>query len=302
MDVSKPIRRFDRFQQRHKPLAVAVSTARKFSDDQAASFAVAVAFYAFFSIFPLLLVFMTVLGYVLSGDHSLMVSVRDSVLGRFPVIGQSLQHDRLHGSALALVAGIALSLWSSLGVTGAMRTALDHVWQIPRQDRASFVKSKLRGLMLLFAVGLLFVIATGASGIVSSGLGGGSALRVFGVVVSFLVNVVVFLTAFTFLCSAPPPWRKLLPGAIAAGVVWTVLQLLGGLFIDHIKHSNSAYGTFALVLGILAWLHLGAQMTMYCAELNTVLEGKLWPRSLLADQQVAEAEPVSQSAAPVSGS
>ena len=230
MDVFKPIRRFDRFQQRHKPLAVTVATANKFSYDQATSFAVAVAFYTFFSIFPLLLVFMTVLGYVLSGDHSLMISVRDSVLGRFPVIGQSLQHDRLHGSALALTAGIALSLWASLGVTGAMTTALDHVWQIPRQDRASFVTTKLRGLMVLFAVGLLFVIATGASGIVTSGLGGGTALQVFGVIVSFLVNVVVFLIAFTFLCSAPPPWRKLLPGAIAAGVMWTVLQLLGGLY------------------------------------------------------------------------
>jgi membrane protein len=296
MDVFEPIRRFDRFQQRHEPLTLVCATLRKFNDDQAASFAVAVAFYAFFSIFPLLLVFMTVLGYVLSGDHSLMVSVRDSVLGRFPVIGQSLQHDRLHGSALALAAGIALSLWSSLGVTGAITTAQDHVWAIPQDERANFLKKRLRGLAVLSAVGLLFVIATGASGIVSSGLGGGAALKVSGVIFSLLVNVFVFLTAFMLLCSAPPPWRKLLPGAIAAAVVWTVLQLLGGLYIDHIKQSGSAYGTFALVLGILAWLHLGAQLTMYCAELNTVLEGKLWPRSLLGPQQEAPAEePVSAS-------
>ena len=139
------------------------------------------------------------------------------------------------------------------------------------------------------------MIATGASGIVSSGLGGGAALKVFGVIFSFLVNVFVFLTAFMLLCSAPPPWRKLLPGAVAAGVVWTVLQLLGGLYIDHIKKSGSAYGTFALVLGILAWLHLGSQLTMYCAELNTVLEGKRWPRSLLGDQQAPAEEPVSAS-------
>ena len=151
MDVLEPIRHFDHFQQRHKPLAVPAATIKKFNDDEAASFAVAVAFYAFFAVFPLLLVFMTVLGYVLSGDQSLMDSVRDSVLGKFPVIGKSLEHHRLKGSALALVAGIALSLWSSLGVTGAMTTALDHVWEIPQQERANFFKKKLRGLLLIRA-------------------------------------------------------------------------------------------------------------------------------------------------------
>ncbi|MDE3131885.1 MAG: YihY/virulence factor BrkB family protein [Acidobacteriota bacterium] len=288
MDALAPIRSFDRFQQRHKPLALLFATIRKNGEDQSGSFAVAVAFYAFFAVFPLLLVFVTILGYVLAGDHALMTSVRKSVLGQFPVIGQTLQHNRLHGDVLALASGVALSLWSSLGVTGAMITALDHVWAIPPHERAGFLRAKLRGLLVLLAVGSLFVVASGASGAVSSGLGGGALLYLGGIVVSFLVNVGVFLISFRFLCSAPPAWRKLLPGAIAAGVMWTALQLLGGFYIDHIKQSNSAYGTFALVLGILAWLHLGAQLTMYCAELNTVLAGRRWPRALLGGEPLAE--------------
>jgi membrane protein len=295
MDALAPLRRFDRYQQRRKPLAVLVATIKKNGDDQAGSFAVAVAFYAFFSIFPLLLVFMTVLGFVLAGDHSLMNSISSSVLGRFPVIGDTLKHHRLKGNGLALILGVLLSLWAGSGVTGAMITALDHVWGIPQQERASFVKKKLRGLLVLLAVGVLFVIATAASGAVSSGFGGGAVLYVFGLIVSFLVNIVVFLTAFTFLCSAPPAWRRLLPGAVAAGVVWTVLQLLGGVYIGHIKHSSSAYGTFALVLGILAWLHLGAQLTMYCAELNTVLAARRWPRSLFGDEPAGQRVAVGES-------
>lgn len=299
MDALAPVRAFDQFQQRHRPLALLFATIKKNGEDQSGSFAVAVAFYAFFAVFPLLLVFTTILGYVLAGDKSLMRSVSDSVLGQFPVIGQTLRHDRLHGNALALVSGVVLSLWSSLGVTSAMTTALDHVWAIPRQERRSFVKTKLRGLLVLLAVGSLFVVASGASGAVSSGLGGGALLYLAGIVVSFLVNVGVFLISFTFLCSDPPHWRKLLPGAIAAGVMWTALQLLGGAYIGHIKQSNDAYGTFALVLGILAWLHLGAQLTMYCAEFNTVLDGRRWPRSLLAGKppagQPAADEPLSDS-------
>ncbi len=293
MDVFEPIRRFDRFQQRHEPLALVCATLRKFNDDQAASFAVAVAFYAFFAIFPLLLVFMTVLGYVLSGDQSLMHSVSESVLGRFPVIGQSLQNDRLHGSALALIAGIALSLWSSLGVTGAITTALDHVWDDPAgrarqlpQEEAPWPSGPVRRRIAVRDRHRCVRDRQqwpgrrrGIEGLWRDLLPPGQRLRV-----PHRVHVAVLGT---------PPWRKLLPGAVAAGVVWTVLQLLGGLYIDHIKKSGSAYGTFALVLGILAWLHLGSQLTMFCAELNTVLEGKRWPRSLLGDQQVPVEEPVS---------
>jgi len=284
MDLLGPIRKFDQLQQKHTVLAVPAATLKKFQDDNAANFAVIVAFYAFFSLFPLLLVFVTILGYVLSGDHSAFVSVRDSVLGHFPVIGNTIEHDRLQGSALALIAGMVLFLYSSLGVTSAATHALDHVWHIPQHERDNFFQKKLRGLLLVLTLGALFLVASAASGLVSGGLGG-PELFVFGIVVSILLNVALFLASFKFLCSDPPEWHDLLPGAIAAALLWEVLQLLGGLYIGHITHSRTAdaYGTFALVLGVLAWLHLGAQITVYCAELNTVLARRAWPRALLDD-------------------
>jgi membrane protein len=286
MDFLSPLKGFDRFQQKHEFLAVPAATIKKFGDDSASTYAVAVAFYAFFSVFPLLLVAVTVLGYVLSGDHSLYISVRNSVLGNFPVIGDSIKKDKLHGSAAALVVGVALLLWSSLGVTGAINNALDHVWGIPKHERANFFKKKLRGLVLLAVLATLFVVASGVSGVVSAGLGG-PALKVFGIIVSILVNVGLFLAAFKFLSSDPPGWRTLLPGTIAAAILWEILQVLGGVYINHFKNSSSAYGTFALVLGILAWMHLGAQITVYCAEFNTVLADKRWPRSLFGDDDAA---------------
>jgi membrane protein len=282
MNLLAPIQKFDSFQQKHETLAVPAATIRKFSDDSASTYAVTIAFYAFFSVFPLLLVALTVLGYLLAGDPTLLHSVRDSVLGNFPVIGDSIKNDKLKGHALGLIVGVVLLLWSSLGVTSAVNNALDHVWGIPREKRANFFLKKLRGLLLLASLGTLFVVASGVSGIVSSGLGG-PALKIFGIIVSVLVNVGLFLAAFHFLCSAPPGWRSLLPGTIAAAILWEILQVGGGVYIDHIKNSSSAYGTFALVLGILAWIHLGSQITVYCAEFNTVLVGKHWPRPLFGD-------------------
>jgi uncharacterized BrkB/YihY/UPF0761 family membrane protein len=115
---------------------------------------------------------------------------------------------------------------------------------------------------------------------------------VFGIIVSLLLNVGLFLLSFRFLCSEQKAWRTLLPGAISAAVLWTLLQTLGGLYIGHIDKTSSAYGTFALVLGLLAWLHLGAQATLYSAEFNAVLEGELWPRRLFGEPKAqAEAAP-----------
>ena len=275
-------------------MAVLFGTIKKFSDDQAGNLAVVVAFYTFFSIFPLLLVFVTVLGYVLAGDQSLMNSVSSSVLGKFPVIGSSLHGQHLKGNALALIAGILLSVWSGSGVTGAMSSALEQVWEIPRTERASFFQKKIRGVLLLVGLGLMFTLGAAASGIVGGGIGDGALTAVAGVVLSIAINIGLFMTSFHFLCEQPPHWKELLPGAILAALLWTGLQLVGGLYIHHIAKSNNTYGTFALVLGLLTWLHLGTQMTLYCAEFNTVLAGRRWPRSLFdtPDDQPKRARPL----------
>jgi membrane protein len=286
--------RLDRFQQRHPALAIPLAVQKKFSDDQAGNLASLVAYYAFFSLFPLLLVFVTVLGFVLSGDPSALHSVKSSVLGRFPVIGSAIQGDALSGSALALVIGIAASLWAGLGITQAVTQAFDRVWAVPMKERPSFLAGRIRGIVLLLALGGLFLVASAASGLVSAGLGG-AGLLIAGVVISIVLNFALFIVSFKLLCSADLSWRTLVPGAVLTAVVWEVLQVLGGVYIDHIKRSNNVYGTFALVIGVLAWLHLGAQLTLYCAEINSVLERRLWPRSMFgapseaADQQARAA-------------
>jgi inner membrane protein YhjD len=282
MDLLAPLHKLDDAQVRHRNSAVLFATIKKFGDDNAGNLAAMITFYGFFSIFPLLLVFVTVLGYVLAGDQSLLHSVSNSVLSRFPVIGTTLAHRSLKGSLPALVIGVLLTLYAGLGVTGGVTNALDSVWEIPQHEQANFFTKKLRGFILVVALGLLFAVATGVSGVAGGGLGG-PLLVVFGIVVSLLLNVALFLLSFRFLCSEQKPWKTLLPGAVSAAVLWTLLQSLGGLYIGHIDHSSSAYGTFALVLGLLAWLHLGAQATMYSAEFNAVLAGKLWPRKLFSD-------------------
>ena len=295
MDLLAPIKRFDRFQQRHPLLAIPMAVIKKFGNDSAGNLAALVAYYAFFSLFPLLLVFVTLLGYVLQHHPGTLHSIENSVRANFPAVNKVLDFTALHGHLLPLVIGLVGAFWSGLGVTGAAQNALDTIWAVPQKARPNFIRSKLRSICLLLSIGLLFIIATGASGLVSGGLGD-AGTKVAGIVVSLLANACLFLAAFRLMTASVVPTRKLLIGVAVAAIFWTILQALGGLYIGHVtKHMSAAYATVGTVIALLIWLHLGAQLTLYAAELNVVLERKLWPRSLMgppvapADQQTYEA-------------
>jgi uncharacterized BrkB/YihY/UPF0761 family membrane protein len=71
---------------------------------------------------------------------------------------------------------------------------------------------------------------------------------------------------------------------IVAAVCWQLLQKPGGFYIDHtLKRTGPLYGVFALVLGLLAWLYIGAQLTILATEINVVKARQLWPRSFFDD-------------------
>src|SRR5690242_4153399 len=107
-----------------------MAVVKKFGDDQGGNLAALVAYYAFFSLFPLLLVLVTILSYVLQGDPSLQDSIKTSVLAQFPIIGSEISHNihSLHGHILTLVIGVTISLLGGLGVTQAAQQAFDRVW------------------------------------------------------------------------------------------------------------------------------------------------------------------------------
>jgi YihY family inner membrane protein len=281
VDPIAAIKRFDRFQQRHRSLAIPLAVVKKFGNDQAGNLASLVAYYAFFSLIPLLLVFVTILGYVLQHNHGELLSVERSVQKNFPALGSVIKFTSLQGHVLPLVIGVVTSLWSGLGVTSAAQNAFDTVWAVPYKARPNFLKARARGLALLVALGVLFMVATGASGLVSGGLGGPAA-TVAGIVVSLLINVVLFLAAFRLMTASTVPTRDMWTGIVLAAVFWTVLQSVGGLYVGHvIKHIPAAYSSFAFIIALLVWLRLGAQVTLYAVELNVVLERRLWPRSLI---------------------
>jgi membrane protein len=281
----------DGYQQRHRRLGFVVAVLKRFDQDQGSQMGALIAYYGFFSLFPLLLVFVTVLGFVLEGNPSAQESVLHSTLSQFPIIGTQLQSNvhSLKGSVLALAIGVVGSLLAGLGVTGATQSAFNNVWQIPRRRQLGFLAWRVRGLGLLGLLGLLSIISTVAAGYVTAQTAGAAAV-IGGVLVALAANLLLFFTVFRMLTSEEVDTRELIPGVILAAVLWQMLQHVGGFYVDHVvRHAKETSGLFAFVLGLLTWLYLGGQVTVLAAEANVVRARRLWPRSLLNETR-AEGE------------
>jgi YihY family inner membrane protein len=285
MSLAERLNALDRFQQRRPGLSFICGVVKKYGDDNGQQLGALIAFYAFFSLFPLLLVFVTVLGFVLEGNQSAQESVLHSTLKQVPILGEQLEHNvhSLTGTPISLAIGVVGSLLAGLGITGAAQNAFNQVWHVPRKRRPNFVTWRLRGLGLLLLLGLLSIVSTAAAGYVTAHTAGAVEV-VGGVLLALAVNLALFFAAFRLLTSEDVATRDLVPGVIVGAVLLQILQHVGGIYVEHVlRHTKQTSGLFAFVLGLLTWLYLSGQVTMIAAEINVVRARRLWPRSFFSD-------------------
>lgn len=277
----------DRFQRRHRALAFGYAVVKKFGEDQAGSLAVVVTYYAFFALFPLLLVLVSVLGVVLHGHPQLQRQVLSSALGDFPVIGTQLRNNigSLNRTGTSLAVGLAGTLLGARGVAGAAQNACNRLWGVPFTERPGFPFNQLRSLAWVAVVGTGTVVTTSVATFVAGFHNGnallGPGLHAAAVAATALLNVGTFIGGFRLATAAVVRTRDLLWGAVLAGVGWTALQSVGAYVVNHqLKHASAVYGTFGLVIGLLSWLYLLAQLSVYAIEIDVVRTRRLWPRGL----------------------
>jgi YihY family inner membrane protein len=279
------LRRADDLQRRRSFLAFPFAVAKKFGDDRASQLAALIAYYGFFSLFPLLLLFVTVVAFVIRDDPELRERLLDSALSQFPVVGTDIRQNigQLSDSTIPAVIGVAGAFWSGTAVVAAAQQAMDDVWDVPRVERRGVVTRVIRAFLLLLVFGTSIVASTflGSTGGVTGW--GALALKLVTLAGTVLVSVAVFAFAYRVLTVAEVGWREVLPGAIVAAVVWTILLMIGSWLVDrHLRNASEIYGSFAFVIGLLAWISLAAQLFLFAAEINVVRARGLWPRSLVA--------------------
>jgi membrane protein len=279
--AKKALRNADEFQQRHTWLAFPIAVWKKFGDDHAGNLAMLVAWFAFVSIFPLMLVLVTVLDIVLKNDPELQHQLVKSTLSQYPVIGQHLSNiSPMHQSGLPLVVGLVGTFLGALGVANAMQNALNTAWEIPYARRPGFPWSWLRSMGQIVVIGLGLISTTILSTAAGRVLPGAGA-TVAAYAVSLVASIGLFWLAFRLGTAREIGWRQQWLGAVLAGVIWQILQAVSGYFISHqLAHASPIYGTFAIVIGLIAWLYLQAQLTLYAVQVSVVRAYRLWPRSI----------------------
>ncbi len=293
----RALRGADRWQQNHTPVAFVFGVVKKYGDDRGGQLAALITYYGFAALFPLLLLLTTALGFALRGNPQFQRDVLNSALADFPIIGDQLRGNvhSLQGSALALIVGCLGLLYGSLGIAQTLQFAMAQVWNIPGTRRPGYWPRLVRSLLLIATLGLGLLLTSTATALLTT-TGSGPAATVLGLLASAILNTGLYLACFRILTPHQVHWRRLLPGCLAAGPAWTVLQAFGGVLIAHqLRHSTQVYGLFATVLGLLWWIYLGAQLTVYAAEANVVVARRLWPRAIMqppltqADKDVLDA-------------
>jgi membrane protein len=280
--------RLDAYQRRHPGAAFVLAVLYKFADDSGTYLAALLAYYGFVSFFPLLLLFSTILGFVLRGDPQLQQQLLHSALQQFPVIGPQLAApERLGGGVTGLVIGVLGALYGGLGIAQAVQYAMNTAWAVPRHRRPNPFAARGRSLLLLCTGGVA-VLGTGVLSALGSSAGAygaqfGTGLKVLLTLASVVVNGLVFVLAFRLATPRRLTVRQVAPGALAAALAWQLLQSFGGRYVGHVvKDASATNAVFALVLGLLAFLYLAALAVVLCVEINVVRVDRLWPRALLS--------------------
>jgi YihY family inner membrane protein len=276
----------DRTQRRRSGLGFPIATFFKFIDDQGPYLAAIISFYAVLAVFPLLLLAVTIFGFVLQGNPDFQERVIDSALGTFPIIGNELgRPDRLQGSTTSTVVGIIAATYGSLGLGQALQNALNVVWSVPRNMRPNPIRLRLKSLGLLMLGGISVLAITTISTL-------GSETEVFGprldatlrwtVRLLTVVLIGLLLTAvFRLAAARRHHLGRAAPGAFTVAFLWAVLQYVGTIYTTRVlKETEGMNFAFGLVLGLIGIIYVAAFIGVLGMEVNVVLARRLWPRSI----------------------
>jgi len=281
--IERGLRRIDRAQQRHKVPAFIVGVVKKYGDDNGGMLASSLAHSAFVSVFPLLLILVTILGLIASVNPTVQDEVLKAVATQFPLIGSKLTgniHALHRSSIVGLIVGSVGVVWGGMGFAQAGLFTMEQVWNLPGPARPGYFPRLGRAVAFLGVLGI-GVIATTL--LTTVGIYGSHPVIIVvgGELLAAVVNIGLYFAGFRVLTPKGVPSRSLMAGAVAGGAAWTGLQAAGTIVVHHFQNTSSVYGYFGTVLGLVAWLYLAVEVSVYSAEINVVFARRLWPRSII---------------------
>ncbi len=252
----------------------------RFQRDGGNRLAASLTYYGFLAVLPLLLVAISVLGYVLHSRPELQLEIVQGLAKGLPGVGSTLADNLVqvqqHRQATGLVGLVGLLL-AGFGGIDALRESLRAMWhQDPRVGNV--LKTKLHDLVTLVGLGLTLLASFAVSALGSGLLAGlldrtgvdGSVAKVTLSAVALLLGLVadtaLFVYLFRRLARVDWPFRRVLRGAVFGAVGFGVLKAVGTAYVSHTTtRSTELYGALGAVIGVLVGLNLVARWVMFTA-------------------------------------
>ncbi len=273
-----------------KPSAFYVlrKTAREFTADQCTDLAAALTYYAVLSLFPAVVVVISLLGVVGQGQRTTetVLGIVDDVLpgsaidSLRPTIQQLVENP---SAGLALVLGILGALWSASGYVGAFGRAMNRVYEV-EEGRPIWKLRPLQllvtaiGLVMAAAVAFMLAISGPVAKSVGNLIGAGDVAVTLWTILRWPVILVLVTAGVAILYYIAPPnvrqpkFRWISVGAGLAIVVWILASVLFGVYVANFSSYNKTYGTLAGVIVFLLWLWITNVALLFGAELDAELE------------------------------
>lgn len=279
--VNRPVQKVKRHLLEMFIVVLVVRTIQEMSEDDATHMAAGVAYYAIFSLFPLLLGLIAILSLFL-GSQNVQSEITKFVTSNLPgsedLVETNITALRGIGGTLTAVAIVGL-FWSGSAVFGAVTRAVNRAWDV-QKDRPIFV-SKPRQLLMALGVGGLFWLSVSMVTFVRftdrftnvDYPGVGFLIATIGQLMlqgtSLLLSLAIFLLIYKFLPNTKTYWRYIWPGAILAAVLFEAAKNGFILYLNRFTNFDNVYGTLTPVIVLMLWTYVSSLILILGAELSS---------------------------------
>ena len=259
-------------------------TVTEFSEDNVLRLSAALAYYAMFSIGPLLAIVVGVVGLAF-GHESVQREIHHGMQG---MLGEnsaktldSMMAARSHGKSIATtIIGVVVLLFGAAGVFGQLQDSLNTIWEVKTKPKAgiwAFIRNRFFSFSMVLGVAFLLLVSLAISTALAAFTGALNRMVPMGDVVGHIVDFIVsfgivtllFAMIFKFLPDVRVPWRKIWIGAIGTALLFTLGKFLLGLYLGR-QSTASAYGAAGSVIVILMWVYYASVILFFGAEFTQV--------------------------------
>ncbi len=283
--INALIAKVDNFQRSHLIPSFLFAVVKKYGEDNGGYQSAIITYYGVLSLFPLLIVFTSLTELLLKNNQALRSKISIGVTHYFPVLGNQLQ-GAIHSpkkTGIALILSLLITFYGAKGGASAFQYAVTNLWHTPKIKQPDFIKNMLRSFGIMIGGGIGLILAATLSAYMAI-LGHVFFVKILGAIISAIMLWLTLILVFKLAAAGNKKVRDVLVGAAIAAVGLQILQTAGNMILAHeLKGLNSEYGTFALVIGLLFWIYLQAQVILYAVEVDVVRRYHLYPRSITGE-------------------